>query len=243
MNQSIVKKIFTILTGYWIHKQSTLPIGADLFYDIRNRLKYEQLNVLFDVGANIGQTFEWFRNRGQNGKLFCFEPVSSVFETLKIKTQGDQNCIVEHIAFGDSPGKKTIRLFDEFSVLNSLRDELMNKNQSALQEEIEISTVDLYCEEKKIKKIDFLKIDTEGYELNVIKGASAMIEKNAISFIYCEVGFHKTNERNTNFTVLADFLATKGFYFYSCYQTSDYDWQHGNVFANALFVHQSVYKK
>jgi FkbM family methyltransferase len=64
--------------------------------------------------------------------------------------------------------KKVIRLFDEYSALNSLKDELMNQSNHAREEEIAVTTIDKYCSEHGIPKIDLLKIDTEGYELNVM---------------------------------------------------------------------------
>lgn len=194
---------------------------------------------MFDVGANIGQTWEWFRNNEHHAKIYCFEPVSESFEELKIKTVKDKNCIIENIAFGNVPGEKTIKLFNEHSELNSLKNELMNPNVNAKQEIIKIDTLDNYCFKNSITKIDFLKIDTEGYELNVLEGSEKMLSTASVSFIYCEIGFLKQNNRNTNFADVTEWLAVKDYQFFGLYQLVS---NGRNIeFGNALFVHKNVY--
>jgi FkbM family methyltransferase len=86
---------------------------------------------LFDVGANNGQTRWWFRNNLPCAKIYSFEPVYSVFKDLSKNASCDSNAVLENIAFGDVPGEKNIRLFDNCSVLNSLKDDLMNNEPEA----------------------------------------------------------------------------------------------------------------
>ena len=116
----------------------------------------------------------------------------------------------------------------------------MNPNKNSVKETICISTIDEYCIQNNIKNIDLLKIDTEGYEMNVLEGAFDMLKGKKISFIFCEVGFLQSNKRNTSFSELCEYLSLKGFNFYSLYQMSDHDWKNGNVFANALFVNKLI---
>ena len=237
-----IRQLLQSITGYWIHKQDTLPIGTDLFYDLTKRIQNNNLDIIFDVGANVGQTYEWVRHYQQVSKLYCFEPVQSVFKVLQQKAGHDRNCVLENLALGDTPATKTIRLHDDFSVLNSLRDDLMNQNFKAKEELIIVDTLDAYCNKNNISRIDLLKIDTEGYEMQVLHGATNMLANAAVAFIYCEVGFLRANTRNTNLGDLCEFLAEKEYVFFGLYQVSHYDWKNGNSFGNALFVHSSYLK-
>jgi FkbM family methyltransferase len=237
----ILKKIFSTATGYWIHKTSTLPIGADLYVDIHKLIKYGRLNTMFDVGANIGQTWEWFRDSEPAAKIYCFEPVSATFEILKRKAEKDKNCIVENIAFGEVAGEKTIKIFTDNPALNSLKEDVMNTDINAMETSIKIDTLDNYCLRKSIQKIDFLKIDTEGYEINVLDGAKEMLKAARISFIFCEVGFLNSNNRNTYFADLTEWLVTKNYHFFGLYQLVSNGWK--IEFGNALFVHKTLLDK
>ncbi len=158
---NIIKKIFTAATGYWIHKASSLPVGADIYVDIHKRIGYGQINTMFDVGANIGQTWDWFRHNEPAAKIYCFEPVTGPYIELKKKAGDDKNAVFENIAFGETAGEKTIRLYDHNSSLNSLNDAVMNQDINSVEEKIKIDTLDNYCFKNGINKIDFLKIDTE----------------------------------------------------------------------------------
>lgn len=145
---------------------------------------------------------------------------------------------------GDEPGGKNIRLFNgNMTVLNSLRDDVMNNEINAREEQITIDTIDLYCAANNISKIDLLKIDTEGFELHVLKGAKQMMQQGKISFIYCETGFQKQNTRNTYFAELTEFLAAQDYYFYGLYQIDQHDWIRGNGLGNALYIHKEVFQQ
>lgn len=160
---------------------------------------------------------------------------------MRKQSAGYSDCFIENLAFGEVKGEKIIRLFDEYSVLNSLKDEAMNHNILCRKELIHIETLDNYCNQKDTKQIDFLKIDTEGYELNVLQGAENLLAEKKISFIYCEVGFNETNQRNTNLEKVTNYLAKRDYFFYALYQIDSHDWKSGNHLANALYIQKAVY--
>ncbi len=237
-----LKKLFQLITGYYTHKVLTLPTGISIELDIKNKIGYDSINTVFDVGANTGQTVEWIRGFLPNTSIFCFEPIEDTFKKLKTNVASDKKVRIEQIAFGNTPGKKIVRLFEDFSYLNSLREDLMNADQYAKTEEITIYTIDQYCSERGIIHIDFLKIDTEGYEIQVLEGAEKLLSTRGISMIYCEVGFQSSNSRNTNLSELIKYLEEKGFYFFSLYQLMLEGWGKGDYFGNALFVNKGLIK-
>jgi FkbM family methyltransferase len=237
-----LKKIIFNLTDYWIYKKKYLPVGTDLFVDFNCKLLFNNMHVIFDVGANTGQTLKWFRSNWPNTKIYSFEPVKSTFDQLVNNAAKDPFSIQINEALGATTGSKSIRLFDqEMAVLNSLHDNVMNNSSGAIEEIIIINTIDDFCNFHKIENIDLLKIDTEGYEINVLMGAERMLDKGNISFVYSEIGFHENNNRNTYLAKLTEFLEPFDFYFFGLYHVDNHDWMRGNGLGNALFVHKSVY--
>jgi FkbM family methyltransferase len=240
---SFFKKIISKTTGYWIYKQRYLPVGSDLFVDIYEKIKYPSVDVLFDVGANIGQTRSWFRSQESEAFIYCFEPVKTSFRKLKQSSSVDNNCILENFALGEEHGEKTIRLYNEdMSSLNTLRENGMNREADAIEECIKVETIDRYCRLHAISKVDLLKIDTEGYEIQVLKGAEQMMKTGAIPLIFCETGFQSFNQCNTFFPDLTSYLEKRDYYFFGLYQMDLHDWKRGNNLGNALYVHRSVFQ-
>jgi FkbM family methyltransferase len=238
-----LKTLLSYLTGYWFHKKSTLPIGVDLFHDIRFRFKYKTISTVFDVGANVGQTAQWVRHYLPHSHIYCFEPISSVHEQLVRNTISFKNIRTECIAFGEKKEDVIVRLHKEHTVLNSLKSELMSHDQSSEEETVKVRRIDHYCSTNNIIQIDLLKIDTEGFEMNVLKGASDMLMQGKIAFILCEVGFLRGNARNTYFADICEYLSAYGYYFQGMYQVSGHSWDPKNVFGNALFKFCETIKK
>lgn len=152
--------------------------------------------TVFDVGANVGELALLFsRFVGDTGNVHCFEASGAVFEKLETVCRIAQrrNVKLNHLALADE--KKTIRLnvyTDALSVFNSeakrpLKDYGIDAEPVSV-EEIGATTIDYYCEENKIEKIDLLKIDVEGAEFQVMKGAQKMLERKRIDCLTFEFG-------------------------------------------------------
>jgi hypothetical protein len=124
-------------------------------------------------------------------------------------------------------------------LLNTINPIEMNKSSEAKLAIIEISTSDEYCKNKNIKNIDLLKIDVEGWEMEVLMGATSMLKHRAIKEILLECGFQSVNKQNTNFSDLVLFLENYDYYFYSLYDTDAHDLLRGNHLSNANFVNKS----
>ncbi len=153
--------------------------------------EYEKENAVFlsrhcqsgmtviDVGAHLG-LFSLIAAQlvGEKGKVYAFEPTPGTFETLKkiIKLNNAQS-IIQPVHQAVSNKKGYVNFFvDEYdgSNANSLvaRDD---KKRASVQ--VGLTTIDDFVYESKLEKVDFMKIDAEGVELDVIRGATATIKK------------------------------------------------------------------
>lgn len=148
---------------------------------------YEQENIriinkyikpgmsIIDVGAHIGLMSVIFGKKvGQTGAVFSFEPTPSTFEVLKKSVRiNNLDSIIqtENAALSDKNGKN-IFYISNYNADNS--NSLVNKKRIDRNEkpiEVQLYSIDDYIIQKEIKQVDFIKIDAEGAELSVLKGA------------------------------------------------------------------------
>ncbi len=148
--------------------------------------------VLFDVGANVGNYTKLLTQSFPNAFIHCFEPLNTTYTRL-VKNTDNSNCLLNNFGLSDIEGEKLIYYNDsseELLGLSSLyQRQLGHMNMTLSQSEIiKLSTIDKYCNQNNITSIDFLKLDVEGSEYEVLLGATEMIKKNNIKAIQIEFG-------------------------------------------------------
>lgn len=79
-------------------------------------------------------------------------------------------------------------------------------------------TLEEFCESNGIKFIDSLKIDTEGYDLEVLKGSSELLKKSSIAFIEAEVGMNPKNNLHVDFLVIREYLKSYNYFVFGIYE-------------------------
>ncbi|NEO52694.1 MAG: FkbM family methyltransferase [Okeania sp. SIO3B5] len=152
-------------------------------------------NVIFDVGANVGKWTEEVFNYCSNVKLHLFEPAPQTYKVLDIKIaeqkfrkQPVTNCI----GIAEDNVVKQFYYYDKHNVLSTFKRRLsIDKiGKYGFPREIKAltTTIDSYCQQKAIRRINFLKIDTEGSELDVLLGAKQSLQRGKIDYIQFEYG-------------------------------------------------------
>jgi FkbM family methyltransferase len=148
--------------------------------------------VVFDVGANVGDWAALALEIRSDLKIHCFEPSAATFRHLTARNFGD-GVVCNNFGFSSATREAHLQVYEEGSGLNSLyvrrglEDGLGLATQSQT-EIIRVETLDGYCQRAEVHSIDFLKIDVEGHELEVLKGAIRMLSRKAIRHIQFEYG-------------------------------------------------------
>ncbi len=145
--------------------------------------------TLFDVGANIGKYTNELLNVFPTATIHSFEPAVSTFGELKKNITSDR-VVLNNMGLSDKKGEAVLYYDEETSGAASLFKRQMDYRNVdfSLSEEVKISTVEDYCNEKGIDNIDFLKIDVEGNEIPVLKGAGSLLDNRKVSAIQIEFG-------------------------------------------------------
>lgn len=246
MIKNLIKRAVRRFGGYFYTKGS-LPCGVDWLLDIQRLAPWSLRDpiVCFDVGANIGQTtFEITEGFPQGlTHIYAFEPVISTYTTLCSNVARFNNVSAFQFALGAKEGRLHIKA-ENGSVFNSLISNLTRGQDDISSEIVGVETIDRFCSKHDIPFIHILKTDTEGFDLEVLKGASALFKANRVSFVYAEVTFCESNKQNTPFAPLAEFLYKNDFCLLGLYETYPlHHFEEPNNFCNALFVSRAARDK
>lgn len=178
-------------------------------------LKNFNIDVVIDVGANIGQYGSELRNIGYTGKIISFEPTSGAFLKLNKRALKDSLWDVYNLSLGERDGTSSINI-SKNSVSSSILKNLPQLTESAPdatyinKETIIIKKLDSLFDDLEIKnKNIYLKIDTQGYENMVLEGAKESLEH--ISGIQIEMALIPSYEGSLTFEEMSDKLKNLGF--------------------------------
>jgi len=187
--------------------------------------KFHNQIIIFDVGAHYGETIKLFLDKLNVKKIYSFEPSPINFKVLKKNTSKYQNDKVE--IYNSGLGKtistdfinqtlesssSTINQFNMESKYFKKKLQILNikdKNKFFQKFQIKILTLDYFIKKNSIDHVDLLKIDTEGYEFNILKGLSEYSHK--VNLIYFEHHYDDMIIKNYKFGDIHDLLKKKNF--------------------------------
>jgi len=235
MNRTIIRAVKAVFHffGIEIHKVRK-GVGVDAFRDMRY-LSAVPDPVIFDVGANVGQSVGIFRKYFPRPVIHSFEPGGAAFEQLTRATAGVPDLRLNNFGLASQAGSRTFIENARTDMSSLLEPGADCWGEITRTYTIDVSTVDDYCAKNGIELIDILKIDTQGSEFDVIKGADAMMRKGAIHLIYLEIIFSEMYKGLPRLDEVYGFLADRGYTLVAFY---DFWYQRERAgWTDALFIH------
>jgi FkbM family methyltransferase len=192
--------------------------------------------VIFDVGANVGQTTRISRELFPNATIHAFEPGSEAFRQLSAALQGQPGIFLHQTAVGAAPG--TIDLHENDNNTMSSVLPLGKEGWGSIQQvrSVEMTTVDQVAAKHGIDRITILKSDTQGYDLEVMKGASALMAEERIDCVFYEIIFSELYSGMPRFDEAIRLLLDRGFVLAGIHDIHS----KGGIaaWADALFIHR-----
>jgi FkbM family methyltransferase len=239
-SKQVLRRLFEKLTGTRIYR--TPPRGVDRFADIENSLPNLQVNIVFDVGANVGQSARSFRANFPDAKIYSFEPVDTTYRRLERELRGYANIQTSKLALGAESGPGTMVL-EGISEMHFLRRNASGMpSGDAPVEDVAVETLDNFCRSQGIERINYLKIDTEGADLDVLIGAEAMLRAQQVDLIEAECGMNGRNKRHVGLDILIRFLEERNYLLFGIYeQVNEWPTRAPNLRrANPIFISENV---
>ncbi|SFR99036.1 FkbM family methyltransferase [Sphingomonas jatrophae] len=205
--------------------------GDDVLVDLSRLVKPA---MIFDVGANIGQSSQKFARRFPSAAIHCFEP--SAASAQRIRERKLRGVEVHALALGSEAGTATLTLG---------ADPATFRIADGGDEAVAVDTIDAFCATRSIQRIDFVKIDTEGHDLEVLKGAAGMLAAHRIAAVQVEAGMNPENKLHVPFEALKAYLEGHGYRLFGFYdQASEWPTRQPHLRrANPLFVSPELFAR
>jgi FkbM family methyltransferase len=193
------------------------------------RKKYNMdVKGIIHVGAHYGEEISEYVDNGIQD-IVVFEPLSECFDVLLNKVM-DLNANIEghQVALGSAPGTATMYLSDNEKQSSSiLKPKVHLTHHPHVKfngtEEVEVDLLDNF----DTKDYNFLNMDVQGYELEVLKGATETLKH--VDYVYCEVNRDEVYEGNAYVEELDEFLSTYGM------ERVETSWE-GQIWGDALYI-------
>ncbi|MDF1657676.1 MAG: FkbM family methyltransferase [Verrucomicrobiales bacterium] len=190
--------------------------------------------VIFDIGANIGKTLDRFGVEFRHPEIHAFEPGKVAFDILSRKSFKHSSVTINNLGIGSELSSLTLNqneFIDMSSFLPSGKHSWGNIENTI---EVPVTTVDNYASENGIDYIHILKSDTQGFDLEVMKGSQRMMSENRIKLVYFEFIFSDMYQNLPNFDEIFNYLRENNFEVVAFY---DQHFQDGKLgWADFLFI-------
>ena len=181
-------------------------------------VKFSPGDIIVDCGANIGELYLAINQNYQNEfKYYGFEPAPKEFSALNNNTR---NLVEKPLALSSNTENRN------FYIRTKTADSSFEEGKNQKEILVECMTIDDYF--KEIKSITLLKLEAEGYELDVLLGASGSLDK--IKFITADLGFELENNTKSSFDSVNRFLQKNDFELLSSTKRQTYLYKNKKIF-------------
>ena len=253
--KKLIKNIFNTFGFEIRRKQNEREINYLTFDKIYRKIIKNDNPIIFDIGANKGQSIDRFLKIYKNSLIHSFEPLPKEFNYLKKKYNNYDNISLVNLAVGKEKTKKTLNIaghsgnssFFEIKKdsdwLNLRSEQLGINKENYITKKIEVNldTVDSYCNTNSINNINIMKIDTQLYEQQVLMGCENMIKNQKIDAIEIEIVFSSVYEKYVNFSDIEKYLLPYNYRFSGIELHNNSLFGGSIFFADILFLNKSKF--
>lgn len=182
-------------------------------------LQHYEIDTVIDVGSNVGQYGIALRKGGYRGKIVSFEPLRTAYQKLQENSAKYGNWDAFNYGVGANLGRLTINVSENlesssFLKVTALSTAAAPESGFSANEEVEVVTLDQFFRDHPYngRKL-YLKLDVQGFELEVLKGAKSVLSH--VAAIQIEMSFVRLYESGPLFTDILAYMDELGFEVYS----------------------------
>jgi FkbM family methyltransferase len=213
---------------------------SDPFRNMKTYIPADERAVIFDVGANTGQSIRSFRAAFPCATIHSFEPSPEVFARELLPRFG--KCAGVHLwnmAVGASEGMMTLHENSASVMTSFLAPGKAGWGALMRTTTVPVTTLDAFAARNNLGFIHILKSDTQGFDLEVLKGAERLLSEGRVGMIHVEITLVELYEGLPSFDVMYRHLADRGFSLAGFYKMRVHDGLLG--WMDALFIRNSFH--
>src|SRR5262245_7390050 len=213
--KSLVKAVASSL-NVEIRRRPTEPPEPNAF-GVQSRLIKRKDPVIFDVGAYDGEISRIYRQLFPQATIHAFEPFPDSFAAMDRKFLGDKRHHRHQIALSDRAGNATLHsnigaptnsLLPTHALGEQYWGDLVKTTATI---KVQTERLDAFCSQSRVPRIDLLKLDTQGAELAVLRGAGTLFDPRYISAVFTEILLVPVYEGQANFDEFVSLFYSRGY--------------------------------
>ena len=216
--------------------------------------KDKEKHIYFDVGANLGQSIKRLKKLNPSSVIHSFEPTPELYKKLIENFGNEKNIKINNLGVAQSKGNLDFYSYKHHKI-NSLipvdkktkfsKSRIIASGSKNSEFEsvikIDVTSIDSYCEENNINEIDFIKIDTQGSETDVLNGMKKFIENQKVSIIELELILGFGYEKKFSFYDYEKILNNKDYKLIALDNSGNII-SYSNFQTNLLYVKKDIFK-
>lgn len=172
--------------------------------------------IVFDIGANVGSMALVFAQLAPEGCVYAFEPTHYAFKKLRQNMSlnpvlAERITAIQSFVSDQSGPADDMKAYSSWKVDGSaLEKHPLHGGMIKNTDGVPAVTLDDFCAAKQISRVDLIKIDTDGHELQVLAGARKTLARHAPCLVF-EMGLYSLNEHHIGFEQYFNYLKSLGY--------------------------------
>ncbi|WP_339838903.1 FkbM family methyltransferase [uncultured Flavobacterium sp.] len=214
---TLVKQIFIVLKSKWVLQLIKGKLFSFASFEVVSNIKktVPKLDFIIDVGANSGQFSKVASYLYPSAEIEVFEPLPNLYPKIEKIFNANNKITTHNVALGNEVGSIKFNK-NKFGHISSILD-ISNDNNHYPKEENDLDKIDVLIKtidslefnNKTTKGVSLLKLDVQGYELEVLKGGEKTL--NSIDYIVIEANLEQLYVNQPSFTEINAYLNSKNF--------------------------------
>lgn len=219
------------------------PLGRNAWDAQVALLAGEPVTTVFDCGANLGCMTAFYRRSFPTAQVYAFEPNTDTFDALRAAVEDDGLVRCVHAGIGAQSGTAQLHLAEHHWADSIVRrhdaDDAGGRRGGVMS--VPVVSIDGFCEREGIDRVEILKLDVEGVELEAVRGASGLLARGGVDLIVCEMNFKPRHAGQARASQVIEALWDLGYRLFDLYDIERPDPALGLGWCDGVFLRTDLH--